>query len=181
MSTRTVTATINYGSRPADGAQLHIDLTARDPVTGLPPRNWDAAPAQVQVEDLRGKEHTASLDGTGFQFGTHTSVVDAFADEQEIRDVYYPESVALIKRVTGASHVLVFDHSACPVSRAPCVPLTRTQRSAGARARRRRASATAGPCSTRTRTRRPRPSRGASASTCRPPRPPRGSRSATRS
>jgi hypothetical protein len=111
MATTTVTATVNYSSLPTDGEKPYSDLTRNDPATGLPARNWTVQPAQIEIEDLRGKEATASLDVTGFQFGTHTSAVEGFYDEQEIRDVYYPESVELIKRETGASHVVVFDHS----------------------------------------------------------------------
>jgi hypothetical protein len=113
----TITATINYSSGPTDGAKLSFtDVTKTDPVTGGYARNWTEKPVQVEIEDLRGKEDSVTLDTAGFQYGTHkTAVTSGFYDEQEIKDVYYPESAALIKQVTGASHVVVFDHSTCIV------------------------------------------------------------------
>jgi hypothetical protein len=110
----TVTTTINYSSLPADGSKLYTDLTKTEPATGQPVRNWTEVSTKVAVEDLRGKESSVALDTAGFQFGTHKSAVEGFYDEQEIKDVYYPESVALIKQVTGASHALIFDHSMYP-------------------------------------------------------------------
>jgi hypothetical protein len=109
----TITTTINYSTRPADGSGPFTDLTKTDPATGKFVRNWTERPTQIEVEDLRGKENSATLDTTGFQFGTHKSAVEGFYDEQEIKDVYYPESVELIKQATGASDVLIFDHSPC--------------------------------------------------------------------
>jgi hypothetical protein len=112
---KTITATINYSSGPTDGAKLSFtDVTKTDPVTGGYVRNWTEKPVQVEIEDLRGKEDSVTLDTAGFQYGMHKTVVTSgFYDEQEIKDVYYPESAALIKQVTGASHVVVFDHSTC--------------------------------------------------------------------
>jgi hypothetical protein len=109
--TRTVTATVNFFTPPVDGSKPYYDNTKP---TGEN-TNTQHHPVQVEIEDLRGKEASVSLDTAGFQFGVHTSAVAGFYDEQEIRDVYYPESVELIKRETGASHVLIFDHSACTV------------------------------------------------------------------
>jgi hypothetical protein len=106
----TVTATINYSTRPADGSKSFTDLTRAD-AAGKYIRNWTEKPVQVEIEDLRGKEDSVTLDTAGFQFGTHKSAVEGFYDEEEIKNVYYPESVALIKQATGASHVLIFDHS----------------------------------------------------------------------
>jgi hypothetical protein len=112
---KTITATINYSSGPTDGAKLSFtDVTKTDPVTGGYVRNWTEKPVQVEIENLRGKEDSVTLDTAGFQYGTHkTAITSGFYDEQEIKDVYYPESAAIIKQVTGASHVVVFDHSTC--------------------------------------------------------------------
>jgi hypothetical protein len=107
----TVTAIINYSTPPADGSKAFIDLTRTD-TAGKYLQNWTKKPVQVEVEDLRGKEGSVTLDTAGFQYGAHKSAVTSgFHDEEEIKNVYYPESVALIKQATGASHVLVFDHS----------------------------------------------------------------------
>src|SRR5208337_552553 len=51
------------------------------------------------------------LERDGFRFVRHhTDVVDFF-DEDEVRRVYYPEMEALVKAESGASRVVVFDHT----------------------------------------------------------------------
>jgi hypothetical protein len=52
-----------------------------------------------------------SLDKTGFRFIDHDTKVENFNDAAEIQRVYYPEMEALIKAETGASRVVVFDHT----------------------------------------------------------------------
>jgi hypothetical protein len=47
----------------------------------------------------------------GFRFVDHDTRVADFFDEAEVRRVYYPECEALIKRVSGAKRVVVFDHT----------------------------------------------------------------------
>ena len=39
------------------------------------------------------------------------SSVEDFYDEDEVRNVYYPEAERLIKAATGADRVFVFDHT----------------------------------------------------------------------
>jgi len=52
-----------------------------------------------------------SLDREGFIFINHETRVKDFYNEDEVRSVYYPEIEQLVKEVTGASRVLVFDHT----------------------------------------------------------------------
>ncbi len=47
----------------------------------------------------------------GFRFVPSATRVTNFNDEAEIRRVYYPECEALIKEVSGAKRVVVFDHT----------------------------------------------------------------------
>jgi hypothetical protein len=67
---------------------------------------------EVEIEDLRGNEASVSLDGNGFHYGVHASKHTAFDNDAAIEAEYYPESIELIKSVTGASRVVLFDHSA---------------------------------------------------------------------
>src|SRR5262245_59849471 len=61
--------------------------------------------------------HNARLDGDrqldrdGFRFVRHDTKVTDFFNEDEIRRVYYPEMEALVKAHSGASRVVVFDHT----------------------------------------------------------------------
>ncbi len=52
-----------------------------------------------------------ALERNGFRFIDHPTRMRDFFDEDEISRVYYPEMEALIKRETGATRVVVFDHT----------------------------------------------------------------------
>ena len=58
-----------------------------------------------------GRNVDTSLDGEGFQLAWHETAVTDFFDEAQIRDVYYPEMIELIKFKSGAKRVVVFDHT----------------------------------------------------------------------
>jgi hypothetical protein len=58
-----------------------------------------------------GRKFETSLDGEGFQLAWHETAVTDFFDEKQIRDVYYPEMIELIKSKSGARRVVVFDHT----------------------------------------------------------------------
>jgi hypothetical protein len=51
------------------------------------------------------------LEVTGFELVDHPTRVRDFFDPEELKRVYYPEVEALIKKVSGASRVVVFDHT----------------------------------------------------------------------
>ena len=51
------------------------------------------------------------IDKHGFRFVRHPTKIVDFYDEDEVRRVYYPEMEALVKAESGASRVLVFDHT----------------------------------------------------------------------
>jgi len=63
------------------------------------------------VENVRGKEDTVTLDTAGFQFYSRPAKHKSFVNDEEIRREYYRESEQLLKEVTGASKVTIFDHS----------------------------------------------------------------------
>ena len=106
-----VTTTINYGVPPADGARA-FRVADADPITGKRERNFTFQAQEVQVENIRGKEDTVSFDAAGFQFYTiPTKYKGEFLDDEEIKKEYYPEIEELLKKLTGASKVVIFDHS----------------------------------------------------------------------
>jgi len=106
---RTVTATLRYFSPPADGSKAYSFINAD--AEGKRERNFENADKTVEIENLRGREHEASLDGNGFQFFRHAAQHTAFTSDAEVEREYYPESIALIKQLTGASRVVLFDHT----------------------------------------------------------------------
>lgn len=64
----------------------------------------------VAVHDARSAPEPFSLDREGFELvqDSRTAMTD-FYNDAEVRDVYYPETIDLVKQLTGAVKVLVFD------------------------------------------------------------------------
>lgn len=54
---------------------------------------------------------TFALDDHGFTFVRHATTMDDFFDAEQLKQVYYPEVEALVRRVAGAARVVVFDHT----------------------------------------------------------------------
>ena len=52
-----------------------------------------------------------SLDENGFVFIEHQTQVTDFFDPEQVKAVYYPEVERLIRKVSGASRVVLFDHT----------------------------------------------------------------------
>lgn len=103
-------AQLTFMNGPANGDRAFQNINA-DPKTGLRPSNVIRGQKEVVIENLRGKEDLASLDTTGFQLCNRPSKHTAFTDDAEIEREYYPESIDFIKEITGASKVVIFDHS----------------------------------------------------------------------
>jgi hypothetical protein len=66
---------------------------------------------EMVVRNGRPLRYTFDLDTHGFVFADHHTKVQAFASEDERKRVYDPEIQALIKKHSGASDVVVFDHT----------------------------------------------------------------------
>ena len=65
----------------------------------------------MTIRNARLQTEPFVLDRNGFRFVRHDTNVTDFYDEDEIRRVYYPEMEALVKAESGASRVVVFDHT----------------------------------------------------------------------
>ena len=92
--------------------------------TGVPPVRYvdwpemehKEIPPQYQLHEVtirngRPLRDTFKLDTHGFAFVDHRTQVKDFTDESERKRVYDPEVAKLIKQYSGASDVLVFDHT----------------------------------------------------------------------
>jgi len=66
---------------------------------------------RVRLQNGRPLADGFEFEREGFRFVPHRTAVGNFFDEDEIRRVYYPECEALIKQVSGAKRVVVFDHT----------------------------------------------------------------------
>ena len=90
--------------------QAYLRSDDIDPLIGEGVRNFEDDTKSVVIENLRGKEDAVSLDTAGFQFYKHTSKHAIFDNDEEIRRVYYLESIKLVKKLTGSSRVELSDH-----------------------------------------------------------------------
>jgi hypothetical protein len=69
------------------------------------------APHRVVVRNARTEAGPLSLAEHGATLIEHRSSVQNFYDDEELIAAYYPEAAAVIKTVTGADRVVVFDHN----------------------------------------------------------------------
>jgi hypothetical protein len=102
-----IEATVNYVEN--DGERLFT-------YTGAPGSNDKRSgghydPRTVKMHNGRLETDRFKLDRDGFRFVPHPTKMRDFYDEDEIRSVYYPEMVELIKAESGAKRVVVFDHT----------------------------------------------------------------------
>ena len=104
-----VEAELNY---LRDTGQRPVSYTF-EPPPGVPRYSGVREPQRVVIRNGRLPQYAAgfSLDTTGFELHRHVSRVRNFADHDAIHYIYYREAEQLIKQVTGASKVVVFDHT----------------------------------------------------------------------
>ena len=102
-----IEATLNYllntGEKPVTVVGTPGGVDTRSSATPDPRR--------VTIRNGRPYADRFTLDRDGFRFVRHDTKVTNFFDEDEIRRVYYPEMEALVKAESGASRVVVFDHT----------------------------------------------------------------------
>jgi hypothetical protein len=78
-------------------------------ITGGAPRVFfDTKRRTVAIHDMRPIAGALSLDREGFELLRHQTVAD-LDDDDAVEKVYYPEIEALLRAVTGASRVVIFD------------------------------------------------------------------------
>jgi len=68
-------------------------------------------PHKVTMHNARPHLGEFKLDVHGFRYARHDTKMTNFMDADEIKRVYYPEMVELIKAESGAKRVVVFDHT----------------------------------------------------------------------
>jgi hypothetical protein len=103
----TIDATVNY---IVDNGEKIFTQTAAPGSTDVR-SGGTQDPRRVTIRNARVLAGDTSLDREGFRFTRHDTKVGNFYDEDEIRRVYYPEMEALVKAESGASRVVVFDHT----------------------------------------------------------------------
>ncbi len=66
---------------------------------------------KMTVRDGRPLIGSFDLEEHGFEFVDHPTKMTDFFNPEQLADIYYPEVEKLIKQRTGASRVLIFDHT----------------------------------------------------------------------
>jgi len=109
---RLVSAEMKYFTPPADGSKPWTNINT-DESSGERPRNYEYKSFDTRVENIRGQESQYTLDENGFQFFASPSVVkdDDYDNDELVKNKYYTEQAELLKKLTGASEVVVFDHT----------------------------------------------------------------------
>jgi hypothetical protein len=120
--------TVNVALQPAEGSALNlptVDATltftertgekpyayAYDPPAGVPRTNLVTQERTVPIANVRSIAHDLSLDVEGVAVVSHRTAVRDFWDEAQTLALGHPEIAQLVKDVTGASRVVVFDHT----------------------------------------------------------------------
>jgi hypothetical protein len=80
-----------------------------EPPSGVPWRTGQYVAHTVPIIDGRLAGETFSLDEQGFLLTDHQTAVRDFYDPDEVEARYHAEVEALVKQVTGAARVVVFD------------------------------------------------------------------------
>ena len=74
-------------------------------------RKGKYAEFKVPIYNGRAIADRLSLEDEGFVLVQHNTEVKNFYDQDQLMSVYYKETEDLVKRVSGAQRVLVFDHT----------------------------------------------------------------------
>jgi cephamycin C biosynthesis protein len=115
-NTRDVNTTLIYSKAlPSTSASEHWFICRNASNDGKREKNFGQESIQTTIHDIRGHESDTHIDVTGFQAVHSPSTVDADlilnGTEEQVKEAYYGEVEQLLKRVTGANHVVFFDHT----------------------------------------------------------------------
>ncbi|KZL66031.1 methyltransferase-like protein [Colletotrichum tofieldiae] len=117
-----VNQSLSVASKPATKRNVQADLHYhKDNEDGSPPHptyvdkpeTYDRPfeTHSVKIKDITGDEDKFTLDRNGFQIYQHQTIEKNFVDDAQIKASYYPETEQLLKTVTGASRIFIFDHT----------------------------------------------------------------------
>jgi hypothetical protein len=102
-----VEGSLNFAERSAEKAYTYTFK----PPEGTPATNIKAYAQTVRLENARELAESLDVDVQGFQIVSHHTAVRDFWDEAQTLALGHPEIADLVKAVTGASRVVVFDHT----------------------------------------------------------------------
>lgn len=101
-----VTTELSYWDDPGDGSKPTPIVIGKGRITNERPH----VPHSVVISDVSGDEGHYTLDSHGFQYCRSKSKEKEFVDDEKIQAEYYSECKQLLRDVTGASRVVIFNH-----------------------------------------------------------------------
>jgi hypothetical protein len=104
---RTVEARLVFAERSPDKPYTYVG----EPPAGMPQTRGEYRSRAVRVEDARPAADRLDLDVEGVAVARQKSAVRDFWDMAQTLALGHPETAQLVKDVTGASRVVVFDHT----------------------------------------------------------------------
>ncbi len=75
------------------------------------PKTGDYEMKEITIHNGRTICDQLDLEIDGFEFHKHESTVADFTDDDQVKNIYYPELEKLLLTVTRAEKVLIFDHT----------------------------------------------------------------------
>jgi hypothetical protein len=106
MAKHNVSTTLNYWDDPGDGSSPTPIFIGKGRITNERPH----LAHNFTITDVSGDEKNYTLDSHGFQYCRHESREKNFTDETAIQTTYYRECEQLLKDVTGATRIHIFNH-----------------------------------------------------------------------
>src|SRR5882724_9679615 len=111
---RVVESTLSYLADLAERPYFYL----YEPPPATPWRNTKGDRRRVAIHDARELVPPPSLDVEGFLLAPHETAVGNLYDTNAVRDVYYREIAELVRKLTGATRVVAFDHNVRSASKA---------------------------------------------------------------
>ena len=109
-----VESTLSYLADLAERPYFYL----YEPPPETPWRNTKGDRRRVAIHDARELVPPPSLDVEGFLLASHETAVGNLYDPNAVRDVYYREIAELVRKLTGATRVVAFDHNVRSASKA---------------------------------------------------------------
>jgi len=109
-----VDAEVTYLGRTEGAVQTRVYPPTSGIATVRPPGERH----RVSIHDARPIAQSLRLDEHGFEAHSRASQFKNFYDEVAVRERYYPEVRAIMRELTGALEVIVFDHNVRSAERA---------------------------------------------------------------
>ncbi|KAG9233307.1 hypothetical protein BJ875DRAFT_464451 [Amylocarpus encephaloides] len=101
-----VATKLNYWDDPGDGSGPTPIYIGKGRITNERPH----LAHDFVISDVTGDEDQYTLDSHGFQYCSKESTEKEFLDDEKIEAEYYPECQQLLKDVTGATRIHIFNH-----------------------------------------------------------------------